>query len=174
LGPGFINFTIKIDAFYPILKAVLSQKENYAKLKPNNLKYNVEFVSANPTGLLHLGHARNAAIGSTLANILEHCGYHVIREYYINDAGNQINILVNSIFVRYQNLCGANISLPEDSYHGAEIISAAQAFKDKYQLKFYKKQLDEKNHKVFAEFGINYMLQEIKNDLSNFDVEMKI
>ncbi|MCL6428888.1 Arginine--tRNA ligase [Spiroplasma sp. JKS002669] len=174
LGPGFINFTIKIDAFYPILKAVLSQKENYAKLKPNNLKYNVEFVSANPTGLLHLGHARNAAIGSTLANILEHRGYHVIREYYINDAGNQINILVNSIFVRYQNLCGANISLPEDSYHGAEIISAAQAFKDKYQLKFYKKQLDEKNHKVFAEFGINYMLQEIKNDLSNFDVEMEI
>lgn len=174
LGPGFINFTIKINAFYPILEAVLSEKENYAKLKPKKIKYNIEFVSANPTGLLHLGHARNAAIGSTLANVLEHRGYSVVREYYINDAGNQINLLVNSIFIRYQNLCGANISLPEDSYRGAEIIAAAQVFKDKYQEKFYKKKLDEKNHQIFAQFGIDYMLQEIKNDLSNFGVKMDI
>lgn len=174
LGPGFINFTVKINAFYPILAEVLNKKENYANIKPKGLKYNVEFVSANPTGLLHLGHARNAAIGSTLANILEHRGYSVVREYYINDAGNQINILVTSIFIRYQNLCGANISLPEDSYRGVEIISAAQDFKDKYQEKFYKKKLDEKNHKIFAQFGIDYMLQEIKNDLLNFGVEMDI
>lgn len=174
LGAGFINFTIKINAFYPILQLILNEKANYGKLKPKKIKYNVEFVSANPTGLLHLGHARNAAIGSTIANILEHRGYSVVREYYINDAGNQINLLVNSIFIRYQNLYGAKLELPEDSYHGTEIISAAEAFKDKYQTKYYKKKLDEKAQQVFAEFGIAYMLQEIKNDLANFDVKMDI
>ncbi|MDQ7982909.1 MAG: arginine--tRNA ligase [Spiroplasma sp.] len=174
LGPGFINFTIKVNAFYPILQEVLTAKTDYAKISPRKITYNVEFVSANPTGLLHLGHARNAAIGSTLANILEHRGFSVVREYYINDAGNQINILTNSVFVRYQNLCGWNLALPEDSYRGAEIIDAALAFKEQYQNKFYQKKLDDKTHKIFAQFGIAYMLQQIKTDLANFGVEMDI
>ncbi|MBE4704258.1 arginine--tRNA ligase [Spiroplasma platyhelix] len=174
LGAGFINFYLSPSSFYQILVEILDQKENYAKLETNNLKYNVEFISANPTGLLHLGHARNAAIGSSLANILEHRGYQVIREYYINDAGNQINILAISIFIRYQNLCGAQLELPEDSYRGPEIIAAAQTFKDKHGSEFYQKEFSSEINKVLAEFGIDYMLNEIKTDLSNFGVEMAV
>lgn len=174
LGPGFINFYINITSFYQVLFDIVEQNEKYGKLESNNLKYNIEFVSANPTGLLHLGHARNAAIGSTLANILEHRGYQVIREYYVNDAGNQINILAMAIFIRYQNLCGAKLKLPEDSYHGQEIIQAAEAFKNKYGLEFYQKELDAKINKIFGQFGIDFMLNEIKTDLLNFDVNMDI
>lgn len=174
LGPGFINFYLNINSFYPVLVAINEKKENYAKAQPNNLTYNVEFVSANPTGLLHLGHARNAAIGSSLANVLEHRGYQVVREYYINDAGNQINILAQSIFVRYQNLCGADLPLPEDSYRGPEIIAAAKVFKDKHGTEFYQKELTPEINKILAQFGIDYMLDEIKTDLSDFGVEMKI
>lgn len=174
LGPGFINFYVNIGSFYQVIAEILKQKENYAKLPSNNLKYNIEFVSANPTGLLHLGHARNAAIGSSLANILEHRGYQVVREYYINDAGNQINILAQSIFIRYQNLCGTQLELPENSYRGSEIIAAAKVFKDQYGTKFYQKKLTPEINKVVTQFGIDYMLNEIKTDLSNFGVEMEI
>lgn len=174
LGPGFINFYVSISSFYQVLSDIIEQKENYAKLPPNKLKYNIEFVSANPTGLLHLGHARNAAIGSSLANVLEHRGYEVVKEYYINDAGNQINILAMSIFIRYQNLCGKQLELPEDSYHGQEIIAAAEAFKNKYGTKFCQKKLDSQTNKIFAQFGSAYMLDEIKSDLSNFGVDMDI
>ncbi|MGL5268310.1 MAG: arginine--tRNA ligase [Spiroplasma sp.] len=174
IKPGFINFYISVTSFYQILADIFEQKETYGKLEKNNLKYNIEFVSANPTGLLHLGHARNAAIGSSLANVLEYRGYQIVREYYINDAGNQINILAVSIFIRYQNLCGANLVLPEDSYRGSEIIQAAQAFKTKYGSQFYQKDLDAATKKIFADFGIKYMLEEIKNDLLNFDVKMDI
>lgn len=174
LGPGFINFYLTANSFFQILAEVLEKKENYAKSDAKNLTYNVEFVSANPTGLLHLGHARNAAIGSSLANILEHKGYKVVREYYINDAGNQINVLAQSIFVRYQNLCGANLELPEESYRGPEIIQAAQVFKDKHGTEFYQKELTPEINKVLTQFGIAHMLNEIKTDLSDFGVEMEI
>lgn len=174
IKPGFINFHINVTSFYQVLVDVINQKEVYGKLAKNNLKYNVEFVSANPTGLLHLGHARNAAIGSSLANILEYRGYEIVREYYINDAGNQINILAQSIYARYQNLCGAEMALAEDSYRGPEIIQAAQAFKAKYDLQYYQKELNSEVNRVFADFGIKYMLEEIKNDLLDFDVNMDI
>lgn len=174
LGPGFINFYLKVGSFYQVVADILGQKENYAKLPDNKLKYNVEFVSANPTGLLHLGHARNAAIGSSLANILEHRGYQVVREYYINDAGNQINILAQSIYVRYQNLCGAKLELPEDSYRGPEVIKAAEAFKAEHGTALYQKELTPEVNKLLAQFGIKYMLNEIKTDLSDFGVEMAI
>lgn len=174
LGPGFINFYLTVDSFYPVLSDIMAKKENYAKADATNLKYNVEFVSANPTGLLHLGHARNAAIGSSLANVLEHRGYQVIREYYINDAGNQINILAISIYTRYQNLCGGQLALPEDSYRGQEVIQAAAAFKAKYGTEFYQKALTAELSKIFAEFGMAHMLNEIKTDLAAFGVEMAI
>lgn len=174
LGPGFINFNVSIGSFYQILEQIIEKKANYAKLSSNNLKYNIEFVSANPTGLLHLGHARNAAIGSSLANILEHRGYQIVREYYINDAGNQINILAMSIFIRYQNLCGQNLELPEDSYRGPEIIKAAEAFKNKYGTKYCQVSLDKETNNIFIQFGIEFMLQEIKTDLLNFGVSMDI
>lgn len=174
LGPGFINFYLKVGSFYQVVADILSQKESYVKLPDNKLKYNVEFVSANPTGLLHLGHARNAAIGSSLANVLEHRGFQVVREYYINDAGNQINILAQSIYVRYQNLCGGKLELPEDSYRGPEVISAAEAFKTEHGTEFYQKELTPEVNKVLAQFGIKYMLNEIKTDLSDFGVEMAI
>lgn len=174
LGPGFINFTLNISAFYPILNAVIKEQADYGKLTNNKIEYNIEFVSANPTGLLHLGHARNAAIGSSLANILQHQGYQVTKEYYINDAGNQINILARSLFVRYQNLCGAQLLMPEDSYHGQEVIDGAKKLQAEYGNKFYQKEFDEKRQQFFRQFGIKYMLEQIQLDLKNYDVLIDI
>ena len=100
-GPGFINFTMDSKELANVIYKVLDQKENYGRSEANNEKVLVEFVSANPTGDLHIGHARNAAVGATLSNILDFAGYDVTREYYINDAGNQINNLALSIEARY-------------------------------------------------------------------------
>lgn len=174
LGPGFINFNINNNFFINILKQIIAQREDYAKLPHNKIRYNVEYVSANPTGLLHLGHARNAALGSTFSNILIHRGYEVTQEYYINDAGNQINILSNSIYVRYQNICGANMEMPEDCYRGEEIAKAAQTFYNEHGAKYYQKPLDVQLSDFIKQFGIQFMLEEIKTDLKNYGVFMDV
>ena len=118
--PGFINFFLKKDYLYNNILEIIDKKENYAKMDKNNIKVNLEYVSANPTGILHLGHARGACYGSSLANIMKKAGYDVTREYYINDAGNQMNNLGISIKERYKELLGLDSNLPEDGYHGKE------------------------------------------------------
>ena len=120
-GPGFLNFFVKKDYLFENIKTILNQKENYGKSNIGNKeKLNIEFVSANPTGILHLGHARGASYGDSLARILEFAGYDVTREYYINDAGNQIHNLELSIIGRYEEVCGRPSTLPEEGYHGKE------------------------------------------------------
>ncbi|WJG71207.1 arginine--tRNA ligase [Spiroplasma ixodetis] len=174
ITPGFINININVEVFSLLLMKVINEKSLYGQSNKKNITYNIEFISANPTGLLHLGHARNAAIGDSLANILEHRGYNIVREYYINDAGNQINILANSIFINYQNLCGSAVELPKESYRGFEILTAAQSFLKLNGNKFANKPFDETSSLIFKEFGINYMLSEIKKDLKKFKVKINI
>ncbi|WP_425382824.1 arginine--tRNA ligase [Spiroplasma endosymbiont of Melieria omissa] len=174
ITPGFINININVEVFSLLLMKIINEKSLYGQSNKKNITYNIEFISANPTGLLHLGHARNAAIGDSLANILEHRGYNIVREYYINDAGNQINVLANSIFINYQNLCGNAVELPKESYRGSEILTAAQSFLKLNGNKFSNKPFDETSSLIFKEFGINYMLSEIKKDLKKFKVKINI
>ncbi|WP_400254668.1 arginine--tRNA ligase [Spiroplasma endosymbiont of Cleonymus obscurus] len=174
ITPGFINININVEVFSLLLMKIINEKSLYGQSNKKNITYNIEFISANPTGLLHLGHARNAAIGDSLANILEHRGYNIVREYYINDAGNQINVLANSIFINYQNLCDNAVELPKESYRGSEILAAAQSFLKLNGNKFANKPFDETSSLIFKEFGINYMLSEIKKDLKKFKVKINI
>ena len=129
-GPGFINFFMKNDSLQPIVKKIIEEGDKYGKSPANGKKINVEFVSANPTGILHVGTARGAAIGDSLARLYEASGYEVTREYYINDAGNQINNLGLSIYARYQNLFGIEADIPEGGYGGPDIHDIAKRIKD--------------------------------------------
>lgn len=165
-GPGFINFYVKKDYLYENINTILKEKENYGKGLNKNIKINLEYVSANPTGTLHVGHGRGAAYGSSLANVLSFAGYEVTREYYINDGGNQINNLNRSIKIRYRNLCGYDDELDKSCYHGKEIITVAKAIYDKYG--------DGATDEKINEYGINYLLEEIRKDLTKFKVNFDV
>lgn len=128
-GPGFINFYLSDDYYSRIVLDAVEQGENYGRSDyGNGQKMLVEFVSANPTGPMHIGNARGGAIGDCLASVLDAAGYYVQREFYINDAGNQIEKFATSLEVRYLQLCGKEIEMPEDAYHGADITEHAKAF----------------------------------------------
>ena len=128
-GPGFINFYLSDDYYSRIVLDAVEQGENYDRSDyGNGKKMLVEFVSANPTGPMHIGNARGGAIGDCLASVLDAAGYYVQREFYINDAGNQIEKFATSLEVRYLQLCGKEIEMPEDAYHGADITEHAKAF----------------------------------------------
>lgn len=148
-GPGFINFYMNNSYLTNLIPTILEANELYGQTNlGQGKKVQVEFVSANPTGNLHLGHARGAAVGDSLCNILEKAGYNVSREYYINDAGNQINNLALSVEARYMQALGLEKDMPEDGYHGEDIIGfgkdlAAEfgdqfvAMKDDERLSFF-------------------------------------
>ena len=129
-GPGFINFFMKEDSLQSIVSKIINKKNDYGRGENKKTKIDLEFVSANPTGDLHVGHARGAAIGDSLCRILSFAGYDVDREYYINDAGNQIYNLALSIQARYREILGLDYVLPEDGYHGKDIIEIAQSIVD--------------------------------------------
>ncbi|MGL4373929.1 MAG: arginine--tRNA ligase [Turicibacter sp.] len=169
-GPGFINFFIDQVVFTKAIKSIIELNEKFGESKKGNgLKYNVEYVSANPTGDLHLGHARGAALGDTLCRILFKAGYDVTREYYVNDAGNQIHNLVISAYARYLQALGLDAQMPEAGYHGPDIISLGKLLVDQYGDQFANK-LDE-NYKLIREVALNYELDKIKQDLKMFGVE---
>ncbi len=167
--PGFINFFLKKDYLYNNILEIIDKKENYAKMDKNNIKVNLEYVSANPTGILHLGHARGACYGSSLANIMKKAGYDVTREYYINDAGNQMNNLGISIKERYKELLGLDSNLPEDGYHGKEIIEIAQQLKEKYNDTLLDRDIN-----YFKKEGLNILLNKIKKDLKDINIEFDV
>jgi len=169
-GPGFINFFMNKQVLTKVIKEIIDLDVNYGKSTAGKgQKYNVEYVSANPTGDLHLGHARGAALGDALCRILSEAGYDVTREYYVNDAGNQINKLINSAYIRYLQALGLEAELPEDSYHGPDIIALGQSMADKYGNEFVDK-LDE-NYKLIREIALTFELDKIKHDLKTFGVE---
>ena len=131
-GPGFINFFLAADAYHEVISTVLEEKENFGKSNIGAGKsVQVEFVSANPTGPLHVGHGRGAAYGATVSNLLQAMGYKVHREYYVNDAGRQMDILAASVWLRYLEKCGEEITFPSNGYKGEYVFDIADAL---YQL----------------------------------------
>ncbi len=171
---GFVNIWLLIDNKSLTLKKVLSEQDRYGATKlAKPISVNIEYVSANPTGLLHLGHARNAAIGNTLYNVLKFAGFDTVGEYYINDYGQQINILIESTYVRYQQLCDIKVDLPPDSYGGIEIIECATALKEQYRNKLLNADRDYRNN-IIRKFALDFMLKNIKKDLKDYRVDFDL
>ena len=169
-GPGFINITLQKDYLQEVVKTVLEQGGEYGRSNSGNgEKIQVEFVSANPTGDLHLGHARGASVGDSLCNVLDYAGYNVEREYYINDAGSQIDNLALSVEARYFQALGEEKELPEDGYHGQDIIDLAKKLVDEFGDK-YKNLSEKERYEFFREYGLKYELEKLKTDLENFRV----
>ena len=169
-GPGFLNIRLKTDSLGNIVKSVLDQGADYGRSESGQQqKIQVEFVSANPTGDLHLGHARGASLGDSLCNILDYAGYDVAREYYINDAGNQINNLALSIEVRYFEALGIEKEMPENGYRGVDIINIAKDLVEQYGDR-YVNVSEEERLAFFREYGLNIELDKLKKDLSDFRV----
>lgn len=173
-GPGFINFYMDNSYLTGLIPAVLEACDRYGETNVGgNQKLQVEFVSANPTGDLHLGHARGAAVGDSLCNILAKAGYDVSREYYINDAGNQINNLAYSVEARYFQALGLEKEMPADGYHGEDIIGIgkklAEEFGDKYVHVDEKERFD-----FFREYGLKVEMAKLKADLEEFRVPFDV
>ncbi len=172
-GPGFINFYMDNQYLTEVIKPILQLDETYGQSDDGKQKkINVEFVSANPTGDLHLGHARGAAIGDTLCRILEKAGYEVTREYYINDAGNQIHNLALSTISRYEELLGKTTEMPKDGYYGQDIIDIANDLIKLYGDKYLED--TKERYQIFREFAKNYELNKIKTDLESFNVKFDV
>lgn len=170
-GPGFINFFIKDSKWVSLLEEVDSLKKDYGKSdigRGGNVI--VEFVSANPTGPLHIGHARGAVVGDVIANILESMGYSVFREYYINDAGNQMKLLGRSVFYRYLELAGRKVDFPPECYQGEYIGHLAGDMVEKYGDKYLEMDEDEAVE-IFTGYASNLILDGIKEDLKAFGIE---
>lgn len=170
-GAGFINFFLARDTVYQELKNILAAGPSYGDLpKTQKDRFLVEYVSANPTGPLHIGHARGAAYGSALVNLLRAAGYDVFSEYYVNDAGNQIDHLAESINARYLQLNGIDAEIPEDGYHGQDIIDTARHIMEKDGRKYL--DMDEKERlSIFKELGLKEKLAALKKDLHDFNVD---
>lgn len=173
-GPGFINFYMDNSYLTDLIPSIIENGSNYGKTNfGNGEKILVEFVSANPTGDLHLGHARGAAFGDSLCNILDKAGYEVIREYYINDAGNQINNLALSVEARYMQALGMEKEMPADGYHGADIIEIGKTLASEFGDR-YVKESEEARYKFFREYGLKLEMEKLQRDLRNFRVEFDV
>lgn len=169
-GPGFINIFINPAAWLPVLRAVHEQDARYGATDLGKGKrIQVEFVSANPTGPLHVGHGRGAAVGDSVARILSFCGYDVQREYYINDSGRQIQTLGRSVFLRYQQLLGEDLSFPQDCYQGGYIADIAREVKAEKGASLLD-QSDEKAVETCARHAAGVILADIQKDLLAFGV----
>ncbi|MBT5097528.1 MAG: arginine--tRNA ligase [Candidatus Marinimicrobia bacterium] len=164
-NPGFINFTIGASYYYQILEDILSNESYGNNLYGKGQKANVEFVSANPTGPLTVGHGRNAVLGDSVANILEWNGYEVTREYYFNDAGRQMRILGESVEFRYRELIGKESDFPEGGYEGLYIIDIAKLI-----IKEHGKSLNTKDP-IFKDFAEKTIFLDIKNSLLNIGIK---
>lgn len=169
-GPGFINFTLNKSYLYPVVQQVYAQGDNYGRVElGQGQKVQMEFVSANPTGSLHLGHARGAAVGDALCNVLDFAGYEVTREYYINDAGNQVENLCKSIEARYLQELGQNAEMPEDGYHGEDIKGFAKELVAEKGDSLLSMDPGERTA-FFRAYGLEKELGKIKRDLGRFRV----
>lgn len=200
-GPGFINFTISQDSRTEIINTILNEKENFGKTDlGKGKKIIIEIVSANPTGPLHVGHGRHAAYGDSLANILDTVNFKTHREYYVNDAGRQMNILAASIYLRYLEACNETLDFPSNGYQGDYIKDIAHDIKKEKQntlhhlasdfladlppddednkekridiiIKRIKEALGDDNYTYVFDKGLNNILDDIKSDLHEFRVD---
>ncbi|MBL3848548.1 arginine--tRNA ligase [Bacillus cereus] len=173
-GPGFINFYMDNSYLTDLIPTIVNAGEAYGETNTGKgEKVQVEFVSANPTGDLHLGHARGAAVGDTLCNLLAKAGYDVSREYYINDAGNQIHNLALSVEARYMQALGLEKEMPEDGYHGADIIGIGKHLAEEFGDRYAK--ADEKeSYEFYREYGLKYELAKLQKDLESFRVKFDV
>jgi arginyl-tRNA synthetase len=170
-GPGFINLKMTQSFFISRLLKVAESGEDFgSSTVGNGQKVLVEYVSANPTGPLHVGHGRGAAVGNTLCNILKKAGFAIKSEYYVNDVGNQMNILGRSTLLRYQEILHKSIEFPEDHYQGDYIKGIAQEIIDQHGNEYLEKSEDEALP-FFRQFAAQWVLEGIKTDLKEFRVE---
>ena len=171
-GPGFINITINPKFWDRLIVEIVTNTYKYGQISfGSGKKVNLEFVSANPTGPLHLGHVRGAVFGDVLSRLLEFVGFKVTREYYVNDGGAQIGILVRTIYFRYLEKLGECIELPEESYPGDYLIPIAEKLIEKYGNKL--KNLEEfERDKIIRGLSVDYMMEIIKADLKSLNIEM--
>ncbi|MFH1691262.1 MAG: arginine--tRNA ligase [Candidatus Omnitrophota bacterium] len=175
-GAGFINLFLFRDVFYDVLKAVNEQKDVYGASDAGCKKrLLLEFVSANPTGPLSVAHARQAAVGDALSNILAMAGFDVTKEFYLNDEGNQINILGRSIHLRFNELCGEHIEFPEDHYQGQYIIDLAKVLVDDEQMRLKIEAFSvEEKASFFIDYGVEKILAMIRSELDDFGVHFDV
>ena len=167
-GPGFINFWLKKSSMANIINTILDKKDDYGSSDTGKgKKYLEEYVSANPTGPLHCGHARGAAWGDSVARIMNKAGYDLTREYYINDAGAQISNLGKSLYGRYRELFGLDFTIPEDGYMGPDVIEIAKQIKETDGDKYLNMPEDEAV-KIFMDLGKKKELERIKEDLKYY------
>lgn len=170
-GPGFINFFYSPEWYATVVAAVLEQKEKYGETDLGAGKsVLVEFVSANPTGPMHIGNARGGAIGDCLASVLEKAGYEVAREFYINDAGNQIEKFKTSLEVRYLQIYKTETELPEDAYQGQDIIDHANAFNEIYGDKYVNADSEERRQ-ALCDFALPKNIQKLHDDLGKYRIQ---
>jgi arginyl-tRNA synthetase len=169
-GPGFINFFINDRTWHAALKNIEEKNDHYGRIElGGGKKILIEFVSANPTGPLHIGHARGAVVGDVIANLLNTAGFNITREYYINDAGNQMNNLGKSVLLRYQELCGRTVVFPESCYQGDYIKEIARVIRELEGEKYL--QIDEEQSiRYFTTVAGESILDDIKVDLKDFGV----
>ncbi|MBY7144765.1 arginine--tRNA ligase [Virgibacillus sp. NKC19-3] len=169
-GPGFINFFMKSDFLRNVIAGILQAGDSYGQSNTGEgERVQVEFVSVNPTGNLHLGHARGAAFGDVLCNVLAAAGYNVEREYYINDAGNQIDNLALSVEARYLQALGKDVDMPESGYRGADIVEIGKTLASEYGDKWVNAASADRLA-FFKEYGLKKALGNIEHDLSDFGV----
>lgn len=167
-GPGFLNFTMAQDSFAAAVGQILREKSDYGNGAPNAIRVNLEYVSANPTGSLHLGHARGAAWGDSVSRIMKKAGYDVTREYYVNDAGNQIANLARSLQARYRQALGLEAEIGEDGYLGEDIRLKGKELADAYGDVYIEETPE--NLDFFRREGISFELDKIRRDLNDYRV----
>lgn len=169
-GAGFINFYLNQDWLYKVPPVILAMKDDYGKVtKKNGTRVQVEFVSANPTGDLHMGNARGGAIGDTLANILDAAGYEVQKEFYINDAGNQIELFGASLEARYLELLGEPFSMPESGYAGQDVVDTVKEAINEFGDCLLELNTEDRRRKLTG-FALERRIEYIKDTLSRFGI----
>ncbi len=169
-GPGFLNFTLAPGWFAGVVESVLEEKENYGRTDfGGGKRMLVEFVSANPTGPMHMGNARGGALGDGIASVLDWAGYRVDREFYVNDAGNQINKFGLSLDLRYQQLYKDGIEMPEDSYHGQDIIDHAKNFAAIHGDK-YMNVSEEERRRALVAYALPLNIEGLERDLAKYRI----
>lgn len=166
-GPGFINLFLDLTYLHEVIFKINKENTSYGNLTiGEGENIDLEYVSANPTGYLHVGHGRGAAYGDSLSRIMKKAGFKVNREHYVNDAGNQITNMALSVYERYKELFGLPIEMKDDYYHGKEIISVAEELKEKYGDKF----IENFDLEFFKEYGTKRLLGNLQHDLERFNV----
>ncbi|HDM70962.1 MAG TPA: arginine--tRNA ligase [Thermotogales bacterium] len=172
-GPGFLNFDLRNEIYLESLRRIIKNPKSFGRRERKKMKVQIEFVSANPTGPLTVGHGRQAIIGDVLSNVFDELGYDVVREYYFNDAGRQMDLLARSLWVRYNELFGRNYEIPEDGYHGSYLIEMARKLKEDVGDRFVDR-WDEDVLEFFKERAKNEMFEMIKKTLEKLGVKFDV